>query len=98
MTPRSSIVPRSWCRSVTSPATRSRARELVVVEQQPQPVVTAAEVVGRHAAALVEQQLAPPSELDAAIRAGHQEVLLAVHRFNGIARLRSAASAASAAR
>ena len=71
--------------------------ELVVVEQQPQPVVTAAEVVGRHAAALVEQQPHRPGT-DAAIRAGHQEVLLAVHRFNGIARPRSAASAASAAR
>ena len=46
-------------------------RELGIVEQQPQPVVAAAEVVGRDAAAFVEQQADRPGA-DAPVRAGDQ--------------------------
>ncbi len=58
--------------------------ELVGVEQQPQPVVAAAEVVGDHAAAVVEQ-LADGPGADAAVGAGDQVPLVGAHAGTGVA-------------
>ncbi len=53
-------------------------RELGLVEQEPEPVVAAAEVVGRDAAAFVEQQADGPGA-DAPVRAGDEIPLCRAH-------------------